>query len=595
MTNFKTTRRGALAGTAALSAAACAGTPYREAFVIAAPRKNDVFAHGVASGDPAADGFVIWTRASVAALGSVPVRWEIAEDADFSMILASGAAETSAARDYTVKVVIEGLAPGGTYYYRFRAADALSPVGRARTLPEGSVEELKFAVMSCSNYPFGYFNAYDHIARQNDLAAVIHLGDYIYEYGPDGYGGEIGARLGRPHNPPKELTTLEDYRLRHAQYKADPGAQSMHAAHAMIALWDDHETANNTWADGAQNHNPEKGEGPWETRLAAALQAYYEWMPVREPRPGKTREDLYRAFEFGDLMTLATIETRLTARSLQLEYKDIVPTLKTSEDIENFKKNILGAEDRMMIGAEQDLYLTNALSRSVENGTTWRMIGNQIIMAEVRAADLSPYITKEIMDEIAKDWDGIYDFVEFSKLGLPLNLDAWDGYPAARERFYQTARGAGASDLLVVTGDTHTWWANDLATEAGDSMGIELGTSAITSPGAGSFLGERSQDLARLINRDNEAVRYYSGDTRGYIALTLRADGRGSADFIAMSTIESPEYEAYVLASFGFKKTNGTIEFDRIRYVGMKDEALFKYDFVNDGGPGFFGKIGLML
>ncbi|MEO1312069.1 MAG: alkaline phosphatase D family protein [Pseudomonadota bacterium] len=595
MTTFKTTRRGALAGTAALSAAACAGAPYREAFVVKIPQRNDVFAHGVASGDPAADSVVLWTRASVSALGAVPVTWEVAEDAEFTKPVARGVYETSAARDYTVKVVAEGLAPGTTYYYRFRTGDAVSPSGRTRTLPEGSVEQLKFAVMSCSNYPFGYFNAYDHIARRTDLNAVIHLGDYIYEYGPNGYGAEVGKRLGREHNPPKEIITLEDYRLRHAQYKSDAGSQAMLAAHPLIALWDDHETANNTWADGAENHDPGEGEGPWRDRLAAAMQAYYEWMPVRDPRPGKTRQDLYRAFEFGDLMTLATIETRLTARSLQLEYADIVPTLKTPEDIENFRKSILGAEDRMMIGAEQERYLSNALSKSVEQGKTWRMVGNQIIMAQVLAADLSPYIDEEAMLEIEKDWDGIRAFVEFSKLGLPLNLDAWDGYPAARERFYDMARTAGASDLLVVTGDTHTWWANDLATEAGDSMGIEFGTSAVSSPGAGSFLGERSKDLARLINRDNESVRYYSGDTRGYIALTLDADGRGSADFVALSTVESPEYEAYVLASFGFRKANGTIEFDRIRHVPVEDEALFKYDFVNDGGPGFWGKIGLAL
>ncbi len=595
MTTFKTTRRGALAGATALSAAACAGSPSREAFTVKVPDANNVFAHGVASGDPAADSVVIWTRASVSALGGVPVVWEVAEDREFKNVAKSGSFETSAARDYTVKVVVEGLEAGATYYYRFRAASAVSPTGRTRTLPEGSIEQVKFAVMSCSNYPFGYFNAYDHIARQDDLNAVIHLGDYIYEYGPDGYGGEIGEELGRAHNPPKEIITLEDYRLRHAQYKSDHGSQAMHAAHPMIAMWDDHETANNTWADGAQNHNPGRGEGPWRDRLAAAMQAYYEWMPVRDPRPGKTREDLYRAFEFGDLLTLATIETRLTARSLQLEYKDIVPTLKTPEDIANFRKNVLGAEDRMMIGAAQERYLADTLSTSVEAGKPWRVIGNQIIMANVHAADLSPYITKEMMDEIAKDWDGIYDFVEFSKLGLPLNLDAWDGYPAARERFYAMSKNAGASDLLVVTGDTHTWWANDLSANSGDRMGIELGTSAISSPGAGSFLGDRSEDLARLINRDNASVRYYSGEMRGYIALTLDAEGRGSADFVAMSTVESPEYEAYVLASFGFKKKDGTIEFDRIRHVGMKDEALFKYDFVNDGGPGFFGKIGLML
>jgi len=590
MTDNRFTRRAALAGVAA-SAASCASGPRREAFTTAARATNAAFAHGVASGDPAPNSVVLWTRISTYETGTISVDWELAEDPEFARIVVYGRAETNGRRDHTVKVIPDRLEPGTTYYYRFKSGSSVSPVGRTRTLPVGAVDRLKFAVMSCSNYPFGYFNAYDHIARRDDLDAVIHLGDYIYEYGPDGYGGEVGARIGREHAPAREILTLADYRERHAQYKSDAGSLAMLAAHPLIALWDDHETANNTWADGAQNH--QESEGSWDARLAAAMQAYYEWMPVREPRAGRTREDLYRAFEFGDLLTLATIETRLTARSLQLEYQEIVPQLTSPEAVARFEREVLGADDRMMLGAEQERFLEDTLNASTAAGKPWRMIANQIIMAEVRSPDLNPYVTEDQIAEIEKDWDGIRAFLEFSKLGLPLNLDAWDGYPAARERFFRLARNADARDLLVVTGDTHNWWANDLTAKDGSKMGVELGTTAVSSPGAGQFLGGKGREFGMLLNQKNPSMRYYSVENRGYIALEITPE-KARADYVAVSTVESPIYEAFVQASFDIRKKDGSLEFAGARGLSRAEEALYKYD-LSERDLTFFERIGLLV
>ena len=279
---------------------------------------NEVFAHGVASGDPGTTSVVLWTRVS-GSQGNVPVLWAVADNPDFRRPVATGSLTTNADRDYTAKAVATGLEPGKRYYYRFRASGTESPTGRTRTLPIGRVDKLVIAAVSCSNYPFGYFNAYEAVADDPEVDVVVHLGDYIYEYSEDGYGGEAGKRLGRIHDPRHEMVSLEDYRRRHAQYKTDRGSLAMHAMHPLIHTWDDHESTNNPWKDGAQNHQPE--EGDWEARRARSLQAYYEWMPSREPSDRRP-EERWDHFKFGDLASLYTLESRHTARSEQINLAD---------------------------------------------------------------------------------------------------------------------------------------------------------------------------------------------------------------------------------------------------------------------------------
>ncbi|WP_051881571.1 alkaline phosphatase D family protein [Parvularcula oceani] len=562
------TRRRLLAGGLfGLAACGSAGSALMKSERLAA---SGTFSSGVASGDPRTDSVVLWTRAAPAgAGGTVSGMAELSDSPDFDRIVWSARFETGPSRDYTVKLVADGLEPGRRYHYRFLSGDAVA-TGRTRTLPE-QAERARFAIVSCSNYPFGYFNAYDHIAR-GDFDAVIHLGDYIYEYGRRGYGGDVGKTLGRQHEPAHEIVTLDDYRRRHRQYKSDPCSQAMHAAHPLIAIWDDHETANNSWEGGAQNH--QRDEGDWNDRRRAALQAYYEYMPVRDPEPGRSREALYRDYSWGGLLSLAAIETRLTARSEQFEYSDIVPQLTSPEAIAAWRRDKLEDSGRTLMGEAQLDYLESVLRRSVERSEPWRLVANQVIMARVTAPNLVPHVTEADLLELEQQWDQVRAFVQFSALGLPLNVDAWDGYPAARQRFYERAQSAGARDLIVLTGDTHEFWANDLRDDDGSPMGVELGTTGVTSPGPTGYLRDKAFDYSLLLRRENPDVRWHGTGSYGYIDLQLDGD-RGQADFVTVSDILSPEYEPGRQASIGLEKRGGTVAFRRPRGLGLKERVLF--------------------
>jgi phosphodiesterase/alkaline phosphatase D-like protein len=563
------TRRGALA-TALLGGAATACEPILQkptpdvlARRAAASRK--AFPYGVASGDPGPDSVVLWTRVASFFGEMGPerlVRWEVGVDPEFGKPpVAAGVAPARASADWTVKVVADGLEPGQSYFYRFALEEGVSPTGRTKTLPQGRIDRAAFAFLSCSNYPFGYFNVYDLVAKHDDIDAVVHLGDYIYEYDRGNYGGETGERLGRPHEPAHEIVTLADYRRRHAQYKADPASQAMHAAHPLIALWDDHETADNSWKDGSNNHDP-SSEGEWSARKRAALQAYYEWMPVREPEPGRLPEAIFRAFSYGDLLTIVGLETRLMARSAPLRYDEIAATLRAPEDVAKFREQTLWDEGRAMLGAAQEKFVRDALAASARAGQPWRLLANQAIMADVVAPDLRPYITESELAELEKQWPPARAFVASSAFGLPLNLDAWDGYPAARERLYRLAREAGASGLLVVTGDSHTWWANDLVVRDGGHAGVELGVHSVTSPSPfrKEFLGGKGAQYALLTQQANKSVRYMNGEDHGFALLEVTRDV-ATAIFMAVDTIETPFYNAFEKARFEVGRTDAGVEF----------------------------------
>lgn len=517
------------------------------------------FLYGVASGEPAVDGFIIWTalRLGHARGGVGYVFYEVAEDPQFLNIVAKNKFKTGAFRDWTVKVEISGLLPGKTYHYRFVAGETSSPIGRCRTLPKGRVNAARFAVVSCSNYAFGHFNVYDAISKRDDLDAVIHLGDYIYEYGPDGYGGAVSKQIGREHIPEHEIITLNDYRARHAQYKSDPSSIAMHAAHAIIPIWDDHETSNDSWEDGAENHD--LSEGDWDERRSAALRAYYEWMPVRDPVPGEAAEALLRDFQWGDLVTLATLETRLMARSKQLDYATIGASLATPEGLEKFKTVDLVNPSRELLGRPQAERLSRTMTQSVESGTRWRILANQIIMAEVTAPNLMPIANTPAIAELEKVIPQIRDFIGLTTLDIPLNPDAWDGYPAARDRFYKSMADAGATDLIVLTGDTHEWWANELSDSAGRPMGVELGTAAVTSPGSSSYFGAEAPNYSAMLADRNPMVRYHDPFGKGYIDLALDRDG-AKAEFVGVDTITSTEYTVAGRANFDIVRRDGSLK-----------------------------------
>ncbi|MFN3609500.1 MAG: alkaline phosphatase D family protein [Hyphomonas sp.] len=295
------------------------------------------FAWGVASGDPTQTSVVLWTRAF-----SPEVTSFLSRSRWLKTPLSGG---SSAARDYTVKVDIEALEPGKRYHYRFKAGQKVSKGGQTRTLPDTSGQNIRLAVASCANFGSGFYNAYRVIAETPDLDAVIHLGDYIYEYGPDGYDGATGRDIGRIAEPADDTVTIADYRARLASYRRDPDLQAAHAAAPFITIWDDHETANNSWMGGAANHKDDT-QGSWEARRDAAVQAYFEWMPMRDPKPGAAAKTLTRTYEFGDIATLLLIESRLTGRGEALSLGGVT-------DPDAFEAGPLADPARSMLGAPQ--------------------------------------------------------------------------------------------------------------------------------------------------------------------------------------------------------------------------------------------------
>ena len=555
---MKLNRRQAVLGmtTAALTPAACTTTR-----VDKASYANATFAHGIASGDPMTTSVVLWTRISERE-GPTPVGWTVATDPDFDRVVASGRTTTGPERDYTVKVIPQGLAPGTAYWYRFEVGDNLSATGRTRTLPVGSLDQLVIAVASCSNYPFGHFNAYEVIADDPDVDVVVHLGDYIYEYDENGYGGDDGRRLQRIHEPRHEIVSLDDYRTRHAQYKSDPGSLAMHAMHPLIHTWDDHESTNNPWMNGAQNHQPDT-EGDWPARRARSLKAYYEWMPAREPANGRKPEERWAHYKFGDLASVITLETRHTARSEQVDLGANRDQLTDPDAAARFYANVVGADDRHLLSAAQESFLAQELAESVGAGRPWRVLANQTILANVIAPDIDEPDMQALLAAQPEESASLSEALSaVGKLGIPANMDAWDGYPAARERLYTLATSAGARDLLVLTGDTHVFWQNRLFDQFGADMGVELGTTAISSPRGFYQLGDAAMNrYDTLTAARNDSVVWTDGRFRGYVKLTLtRSDAR--AEFISVSTIDSRDYATIALRTARIVRSNdGTLRY----------------------------------
>lgn len=504
------------------------------------------FAHGVASGDPARDGAVLWTRVTPGeGQGDVALDWHVAGAPDGPAIR-SGRVVARAAADHTAKVEAGGLKPGRDYWFWFTAPDCgKSPVGRFRTLPVGAVDKLVIGVATCQLYPGGFFNAYADMARQQRLDVVVHLGDYIYEYGEDGYGGDIGKKIGRRPDPRHEILTLADYRRRHAQVKADPDMQAAHARAAFICVWDDHEVANDSWIGGAENHDPNT-EGSWNARKAAAMQAYFEWMPIRESRRGLGSAAIYRSFEFGDLATLAMVETRLLARALQVAPKGKAPT----PDQYAAAVAERARPDRELLGATQQQWLERTLAASVRAGKPWQVLGNQVVMARVAGPDLTtgPAAAKVVpaLAKLTGTWrDRLREATASYAAGLPFNLDSWDGYPPARERLYASFKRAG-SRPIVLAGDSHAAWSNDLYDDAGTLVATEFGATAITSPSYGSLL----PGLGAVLAEQNREVMFCDQDAKGYILLTLTPE-QATAAHVGVSTVFTRTFDARVLARHG--------------------------------------------
>lgn len=498
------TRRG-LFGLAGASAA-LAATP------LVARSFGTGFTHNVASGEPSANSVLLWTR-YVADQGT-RLTWEVSASEDFTSVLAGGEVMASPDRDWCAKATATGLAPGQWYFYRFMAPDGTaSPVGRTRTLPQGRVDSFKLAVLSCSNYGFGWFNAYAHAAEAADCDLAVHLGDYIYEYGAGTYPSAEQKAQGRVLAPEHEIITLADYRLRYATYRADKDLQRIHQVLPMICIWDDHESANDSWHGGAQNHDPET-EGEWEMRKRIAMQVNREWLPVSD--------DLYASYQIGDLATLFRLETRLLARDEQL---DLGAVLKGAADPQSAMAALVKFRDgdyadaaRTMLGEAQEQWLAQGMAASKAGGTTWQVLVQQVLMGNLKtppslAAQLSDNLPAEIRQQLQAA-------ALASTLGLPANMDAWDGYPAARARLLKSALDADAN-LIVLAGDTHNGWAFELDHE-GTTAGIEWGVNSVSSPGLESYLPMfKPEDFAAAAVQTNTQLKWADTSQRGYMMVEL--------------------------------------------------------------------------
>jgi alkaline phosphatase D len=487
------------------------------------------FQHGVASGDPLADGIILWTRVSGAGSGPLRVEWEIAKDRGMLRTVQRGSTWTDDYNDYTVKVDVRKLRPGQTYYYRFSLYGDASPVGRTRTLPEGEVASASLAVVSCSNFPYGYFHAYREIAKRDDLDAVVHLGDYIYEYGSGEYGTEYAEALGRVPEPAHELLSLEDYRLRHAQYKSDPDAQAMHAAHPFISIWDDHEITNDAWRAGAANH--QDGEGDYAERVQKGVQAYFEWMPIRGAAAGG-RTRIFREFTFGNLMSLIMLDTRLFGRDIQPDVQ-VGAEPVTEESV----RAALADPERRMLGSYQEQWLRRKLSASK---ATWQVLGQQVMMAPLYSPDLEPLL--DLSKESMVSPELLQRNIALSKSNPPLLLDTWDGYPVAREQLLADLE-AHARNPVVISGDLHTAMGNELVPRGKEHpVAVEFMTTSVSSPGFAEYLPEVRQGAIRdAAQALNPWVKYMDTDHRGWLRVDVTHE-RCSAEWHLLDTVHAPEY-----------------------------------------------------
>jgi alkaline phosphatase D len=524
------------------------------------------FNYGVASGDPLTDRIILWTHAKYQT-GSDPVNliYQVANDTAFSSIVSSGQVTSGAETGFTVKVDALGLSAGKTYFYRFLCGPSISPIGQARTLPASDATEVTFSVFSCADYPLGFFNAYAEAAKR-DSHFAIHLGDYIYEYGTGSAPTDpIIQNLKRFADHANETLSLEDYRKRHALYKSDPDSKTLHAKMPMIAVWDDHEVSNDNYKDGAQGHDPAT-EGLYTVRRTAAIQAFHEWMPIRT---GTDKLKIYRSFDFGRLVSLHMLETRNIARDKQIaitELAGLEGAAKQARALAEYAR-----ADRQMLGAEQLAWLQQKMSGSQ---ATWQVLGQQVLMARME----SPVSVLSVLNGDSRDPAAqqrgleainVYLTAKAKKAaGAPLtsteiallnpainpkigyNLDAWDGYIAAREAVLASALQLNKK-LISLAGDTHNGWHSDLtlmglanAALANVKVGEEFATPGVSSGGFEEYLpGFTPAQVKSLFENIVDDLRWLDPSRRGYLKMTFTAT-EAKGEWIFVNQVLSRTYSA---------------------------------------------------
>lgn len=515
---FDLHRRALLGG--ALSAAAIPFAARAQAW----PRTG--FTHNVASGEPGTDRVLLWTRYVHPRGRAARLTVQLSETEDFARIAARGEGEAAPGRDYGAKVEVGGLKPGRWYWYRFRAPGGeLSPVGRTKTLPEGRPERFTVAVFSCSNLPFGFFNAYAHAAARDDIDLWLHVGDYTYEYERGRYPRADEALPERPIWPEGETVRLDDYRQRLATYRADPDLQALHARIPCLAQWDDHELTNDAWTGGAQNHQSET-EGTWPDRLKAASAAYFEWLPMQG--------QAYSAYEVGDLLSLYRLETRVTGRDRQLNYNAAMEGVADrTAAARAFRDGPWADPKRSVLGAEQEAWLARELLRSAGDGTRWQFVMQQVLTGWLFTPPAAPgWVTDATPAAVrARVENGALA----TGLGFPNHMDSWSGYPAAKARLLDAARGARAN-LVMCAGDSHNAWAFELG-DAKAPAGVEFGTTSVSAPGFESQpLRVTPPEFARALIAASPELKWCDTSRRGYMTISFTRD-RVEAKFHFMETV----------------------------------------------------------
>ena len=463
------------------------------------------FTHNVASGEPGPDSMLLWTRFVSTSGGPSKVRAEVSASRDFAKIVAGGEMLTGPWRDHTVKITVDGLMPGRTYFYRFVGPDgSISPIGRTKTLPVGKAPRFNIAIFSCSNIGYGEFNAYGHAAARDDVDLVLHLGDYIYEYGRGGY--DAGAKFAARLFPAGEILTLADYRLRYASYRSDPQLQALHANAPWIVSTDDHEGANDSWEGGAQNHSPD--EGDWSARRNAATQVWREWLPVGE-QP-------WKAYEFGELGSYLRTDTRMVARSKPAYLGEYLKAADPAKALAEFHDGAWRDPAATMFGSEQESWISHQFAR--KKGL-WSILGVGTNMGYSYTPEAALNWFSPDTPDTRKNY--MRQGVMAAKAGLPYNLDNWGGYPAARSRVLAAAQRQDLN-LIVVSGDSHNGWAYDLP-EAGRPAGVEFGGQSVTSPGIESATPgiDPNRIAADLLARNTGELRWADTANRGYMLLSL--------------------------------------------------------------------------
>jgi alkaline phosphatase D len=509
-------------GLGGMSAAALVFGPFTEKAVSRPKFVDDPFKLGVASGDPLPDSVVLWTRLAPEPLAEdghggmpeikFPVLWEVASDEGFRKVVRRGVEFARPELAHSVHVEVEGLQPGREYFYRFKVGPEESPVGRTKTAPArgAKVSRMSFAFASCQQYEHGYYTAYRRMAEE-DLDLVVHLGDYIYEYGPDEYvapGGNV-----RHHNSP-EVFTLSDYRNRHALYRRTIGLREAHAAFPWIVTWDDHEVENN-YADEISEEDSEPDQDPqvFLRRRANAYQAYYEHMPIRLTSPPEGPDmRIYRRFAYGDLAEFNVLDTR--------QYRSDQPCGDA------FPADCPGRfdPDQTITGQRQERWLFDGLARS---RARWNVLAQQIFLAQ--------------MDLVGGPEEGFY-------------VDGWDGYVASRDRLLDFLYRREISNPVVLTGDWHANWLCDLKTnfEDPDSPTVApefVGTSISSTDVAGAYPA-----YGQVVLEENPHIRYFNNQ-RGYVRCRLTPE-EWRSDYRVVPYIKRPGAPIHTVASFVVENGN---------------------------------------